>query len=146
MKQFAQQTLLLICLLIGGCAGTALKVQSTYAPMPDARVSYTVETKASITTQGLTIFRERLDSQLSASGLLASGATTPTRMAEISINNYYMRHGAARALAGIAAGADNMRSSIIVRDVKSNAVIGVFGRVEESDGLGDIARNDSRPC
>jgi hypothetical protein len=37
-----------------------------------------------------------------------------------------MRHGATRALVGVMAGADNMQSSVQVRDKKSQAVVGEF--------------------
>lgn len=112
-------------LVLAGCAGTGMKVQTAYTPTPGASITYTVDPKVEISQEALGIFRQRLDSQFGTSGLLATGKP-PARSVDIVITNYYMRHGATRALVGILAGADNMQSSIIVRDMKTKAVIGQF--------------------
>lgn len=53
------------------------------------------------------------------------GSAGADRKAEIVIVNYYMRHGATRALVGIMAGADNILSQVTVRD-GGGAVLGEF--------------------
>ena len=124
-------SLLLAFFILGGCAGTGVKVQTAYTPNPNASIKYTVDPKVKMSYEALEIFKERLETQFRASGLLATGSS-PARSVEIAVTNYYMRHGAARALVGIMAGADNIKSSIVVRDMNSNAVLGQFS-VESSN-------------
>ncbi|MFO7713334.1 DUF4410 domain-containing protein [Desulfosarcina sp.] len=118
-------SLLLSFSILVGCAGTGMKIQNGYTPDPNASIKYSVDPKVKMSQEALGIFKERLESQFRASGLPVTGSSA-ARSVEIVITNYYMRHGAARALVGIMAGVDNIQSSIIVRDMTSNAVLGQF--------------------
>lgn len=125
MNRTVLLNLVVTLLVVAGCAGTGMKVQTAYTPTPGASITYTVDPKVEMSTEAMGIFKQRLESQFGTSGLLAAGKP-PARSVEIVITNYYMRHGATRALVGILAGADNMQSSITVRDTKTKAVIGQF--------------------
>jgi hypothetical protein len=131
MKKLILQGLLVASLLLTGCAGTKMSVQAPYQPTQGAALAYVVNPKVEVSDEALGILRQRLDSQLRASGLLASSAGA-SKQVEISIVNYYMRHGATRALVGVMAGADNMQSSVIVKDSTTQAVLGEF-KVESSN-------------
>jgi hypothetical protein len=126
MKRLLAQGLLVVSLLLGGCAGTGLRVQTAYQPAPGDKLSYAVVPKVQVSEEALSILRQELDSQLRGGGLLAANPAEARKNVEISITNYYMRHGAARALVGVMAGADNMQSSVQVRDTKSQALVGEF--------------------
>jgi len=101
-------------------------VQTAYQPTPGDKVTYAVVPKVQVSEEALSILRQELESQLQGSGLLAANSGEARKNVEISITNYYMRHGATRALVGVMAGADNMQSSVQVRDKKSQAVVGEF--------------------
>jgi len=126
MKRLLVQGVVVASLLLGGCAGTALRVQTAYQPTPGDKVTYAVVPKVQVSEEALSILRQELESQLQGSGLLAANSGEARKNVEISITNYYMRHGATRALVGVMAGADNMQSSVQVRDKKSQAVVGEF--------------------
>ena len=115
--------------LMAGCAGTKLSVQAPYRPDTASKLSYVITPKVAVSEEALGILRQRLDIQLNAEGLLGPN---PTRQVEISIVNYYMRHGAARALVGVMAGADNMQSTVTIRDTQTQAVLGEF-KVESNN-------------
>lgn len=108
----------LCTLLLAGCAGTSLNVQKAYPPATGEQFSYSVNPKVEVSAEALEILDGRLKSQLGN----ADGAG---RKVEIVITNYYMRHGATRALVGIMAGADNILSQVTVRDA-GGAVLGEF--------------------
>lgn len=114
---------LLAGLFTAGCVGTSLKVRTPYKPAAEAKRTYTLTTTASVTGNGLGILRERLEQRFRDEGLLAAPAD---RKVEIDVVFYRMRHGAARALVGIAAGADNIESTVVVRDAWSQVVLGEF--------------------
>jgi hypothetical protein len=119
MKPVVALGTFVVCLLAAGCAGTSLNVQKAYAPGAGEKYSYTVNPKVEVPAEALDILKARLQSQL-------ADRTDPAgRKVEIAITNYYMRHGAARALVGIMAGADNMLSVVTVRDA-AGAVVGEF--------------------
>jgi hypothetical protein len=126
MKRLALQGFVLASLLLGGCAGTALRVQSAYQPASGDKLTYVVVPKVEVSDEALSILRQELDSQLQAKGLLAANPAEARKSVEISITNYYMRHGATRALVGVMAGADNMQSSVQVKDRKTQTVVGEF--------------------
>jgi len=126
MKRIVLQGFVLTSLLLGGCAGTALRVQSAYQPASGDKLTYVVVPKVEVSDEGLSILRQELDSQLQGKGLLAASPVEAKKSVEISITNYRMRHGAARALVGVMAGTDNMQSSVQVKDRKTQAVVGEF--------------------
>lgn len=118
--------LLGVMMMIGGCAGTGMRVQTAYQPTSGDKLTYTVVAKVAVSDQALSILRQEIDSQLQNSGMLATNPDEARKHVEISITNYYMRHGAVRALVGIMAGSDNMKSSVQVKDKQSQVVVGAF--------------------
>jgi uncharacterized protein DUF4410 len=126
MKRVSIAAIVLCCALFAGCAGTSLRVSEQYQPSAGQRFTYDIINKAPMSDEGLAIMRERLTSQLAASGLLATSADGSARAVQIVIENYYMRHGATRAMVGVMAGSDNILSTIVVKDVKTGTALSKF--------------------
>lgn len=123
-------TKVLVCAVIAavlsGCVGTNLVVDQPYSYQPTDAFSYEIVDKANVTDKGMSIFKSKLDQNLSQLGLQQGdnqGAAGSNRVIEITFNNYYMRHGAARALAGVMAGADNITSTVLIKDKESREVL-----------------------
>jgi len=114
---------LVCCLAVAGCAGTSLNVQKSYGPTSGEKFSYAINPKVEVSAEALEIMEARMKSQLGDS-LQAAGQSGKT--VEISITNYYMRHGATRAMVGIMAGADNILSQVTVRDAAGGKILGEF--------------------
>ena len=109
--------------LMAGCAGTAARVQSDIRLSPGEKLNFKIATPAPMSEEATTIFRERLTAQLTSGGLLASSADKSARTLDVEVTTYNMRHGAARALAGIFAGTDKMQSTIKIKNAaNANAV------------------------
>lgn len=126
MKTRFLLSLVVSCLFVAGCAGTSMRVQTEYRPVAGEKFRYDIVNTANVSEEALVIMRLRLNSELTNKGLLATGSQESGRKAEIIITNYYMRHGAARALVGVMAGADNITSTVKVKDEKTSAVLGEF--------------------
>ena len=126
MKTRFLLSLVVSCLLIAGCAGTTMRVQTEYRPVAGEKFGYEIVNMAKMSEEALVIMRLRLDGELANKGLLATGPQESGRKVEIVVTNYYMRHGAARSLVGVMAGADNITSTVKVKDGKTNAVLGEF--------------------
>src|SRR6266511_1449358 len=93
MKRLLVQGVVVASLLLGGCAGTALRVQTAYQPTLGEKLTYAVVPKVQVSEEALSILRQELDSQLQGSGLLAATSGEARKNVEISVTNYYMRHG-----------------------------------------------------
>ena len=117
---------LLPCLLLVACAGASLRVDRPYQPSPGQKFTYEIVNKAQVPAEGLGILEARLATQLTGSGLLTSRTDKSARTVEIVIENYYMRHGATRAMVGVMAGADNILSTVIVKEAGSGEVLARF--------------------
>ncbi len=117
---------LLSSLLLAACIGTSLRVNAPYQPSPGQKLTYELVDKAQTSEEALTIMRERLNEELEAAGLLAKGADASTRAVEIVVTNYFMRHGAARFWGGVFAGTDNIVTTVVVKDAKTQAVVSKF--------------------
>lgn len=103
-----------------GCAPPSLTVQKPYEPVAGERFTYTIKPEVDVSAEALDIMDTRLKSRL---GDRLQRASEPSgRRIEIAITNYYMRHGAARHLLGIMAGADNILSRVTVRGVGGDVV------------------------
>lgn len=109
--------LALLCLVLALAAcGTSSQVTRPYAPASGERFAYTIDNAGGMSAENLATLRAGLDRQLSAAGALAATPAGASRKVGIRINEYRMRHGAARALVGIMAGKDTIRSTVEVRD------------------------------
>jgi hypothetical protein len=126
MKSAAAVLLVACCVLAAGCAGTALRAGQAYQAPAGQKYKYEIVNKAQVPDEGMGIFQERLRSQLVGSGMLAGNDDPSARSVQITIGNYYMRHGATRALVGIMAGVDNMSSTIAVRDASAGKTLTSF--------------------
>jgi hypothetical protein len=125
MKVASLAPLLLFSLLLAGCIGTSVRPLTPYQSSAGETFTYRFMGEEKMSVEGLQIMRERLDMQLEAAGLRKSGAG-PTREVDIVINNYFMRHGAARAMGGILAGIDNILTTVVVKDSTTQTVLSKF--------------------
>ncbi|MBK1613624.1 hypothetical protein CKO44_09090 [Rubrivivax gelatinosus] len=126
MKTLALALLLAVATALSGCAGTSAAVKTQYRMVPGEQLNLQVSAPKDVSEEGMAILRDRLKSQLAASGLLASASEAGKQTLEVEVANYYMRHGAARAMVGILAGADNIRSTVRVKDAATGNVVSEF--------------------
>jgi uncharacterized lipoprotein YajG len=126
MNKRAALVLIACSALIAGCAGTSAIVQSEYRPAAGEKFKLELTTPASASPEGVALMRERLNRQLDASGLLAGAGDAPRRALQVTVTNYYMRHGATRALVGVMAGSDNIQSNVTVKDLASGKTVSEF--------------------
>lgn len=110
-----------IIILTSGCAGTSLTVNQKYSYSASDMFSHKIIDNASVSEEGMAIFKERLNLKLTQMGLQGKDAN---KILEITFNNYRMRHGAARALVGIMAGSDSIISTIVIKDKETGTVEG----------------------
>ncbi|MDR7134084.1 hypothetical protein J2X06_001268 [Lysobacter niastensis] len=103
---------LVAMLVVSGCAGTSSSVRSAYSGGPSDRFAYEIDNYGGMTPEGRTILISRLRQQL-ASALAVENDQGANRI-NIRIDYYRMRHGAARALVGVMAGQDHIKSSVTV--------------------------------
>lgn len=124
MKYISVLGISLYCLVIVGCAGTSLTVQKSFTPNSGDKFSYLITPKVDVSAEALEIMETRLQSRLGDS--LQSSPDQQAKKIEIVITNYHMRHGAARAMAGMMAGTDNILTKVTVRDVLTSAILTEF--------------------
>lgn len=111
---------------LAGCAGTSAIVQSEYRLAQGEKLKLQLSAPPTASEEGMAILRERLTTQLSSNALLAGASDTSSRTVEVTVTNYYMRHGATRALVGIMAGADNVQSTVKVKDFSTGKILSEF--------------------
>jgi hypothetical protein len=116
MKKLAMVLLIAAGSALSGCAGTAAKVQTEYQLVQGEKLKLQLVTPPNATDEGVGILRERLNEQLSTNGLLAPATDDDARTIEVTVTNYYIRPGAVRATMGIMAGADNVQSTVKIKD------------------------------
>lgn len=121
MRQFAVFLTLLGALALSAC-GTSSQVTQRYAPAPGDQFAYSIDNRGGMSEENLATLRTSLDSQLRGAGLLAATPSSAGRHVTITINEYRMHHGAARALVGIMAGKDTIRSTVQVTDRDGNVL------------------------
>ena len=111
---------------LAGCAGTSAIVQSEYRLAQGEKLKLQLSAPPTASEEGMAILRERLTTQLSSNALLAGASDTSSRTVEVTVTNYSMRHGATRALVGIMAGADNVQSTVKVKDFSTGKILSEF--------------------
>lgn len=126
MKGISITGALLFSLLMAGCVGSSLRVNAPYQPSPGQNITFVIVDNAGTSEEALTIMRERLNDKLDTAGLLAQSAAGATRTVEIVVTNYHMRPGAAKFWVGSLAGADNILTSVVVKDAKTQVVLSRF--------------------
>lgn len=129
MKYLKSIFLLISIALLSGCVGTNLEVSQSYTADQSDSFSYNIIETDEVSEEGMSIFKTRLDSEFSSLGLSNSD---PNKIVEIDFKNYYMRHGAARALVGVMAGSDNITTDVIIKDKSTGAVLGSFQVVSKN--------------
>ena len=115
-----------------GCYGTNLKINQKYMYASSDTFSYEIIEEAKVSEEGMAIFKIRLESNLNALKLISEEKGTSNKLIEITFNNYYMRHGAARSLVGVMAGVDNITSTVLIKDKDSGTIVGEFQVVSEN--------------
>lgn len=104
-----------VLVLVTGCATNSVMHSSTSVPV-DQTYTYTIDRAEEMSAVGLDEFKKSLDAALAVANLhVKEGVSADPANITIAIDNYYMRHGATRALVGIMAGRDNISSTITVR-------------------------------
>lgn len=126
MKRTLQSGVVFFCLIMAGCAGTSLRVQSAYQPLPGEKIVYDIKNNVEVSEEAFRIMRARLNGQLQVNGLLAAWIEESDKLVEITITNYYMRNDATRLLIGIMAGVDKITSTIRVKNRKTKTVLAEF--------------------
>lgn len=105
-----------------GCIGTSSSVARPNSAAPGSKLWYTVENPGGMTPQGLTVLKTRLDERFQAVRVV-DGSPGAVHV-KITVNSYYMRPGAARALVGIMAGRDSVLSTVQVLDPSTGQELG----------------------
>ena len=125
MRAIVALVVVVSSLLLVGC-GTSAVVKSEYRLAQTEKVKLQLSTPSTASQEGVTIFRERLNNQLSNKGLLAAADDGSSKILEVTVTNYTMRAGAARAMLGIMAGSDTIQSTIKVKDQATGGVLAEF--------------------
>ena len=125
MRAIAALIAIVTTLFLVGC-GTSAVVKSDYRQSQNEKLILRLNTPATASQEGAMILRERLNSQLSSNGLLAAVDDGSTKMLEVNVTNYTMRHGAARAMLGIMAGSDTIQSTVRIKDQANGSVLAEF--------------------
>lgn len=115
--------------MLTGCIGTSSKVARPNAAATDSKLWYSVENTGGMTPEGLAVLRGRLDERFVA--VRALEGTPGAVHVRVTITQYRMRHGAARALVGVMAGKDTVRSTVQVLDPATGQEL---GRLEVDSG------------
>lgn len=116
-------------LMVSGCAGTSMQVSEPYTYNNADTFSYNIVEQDNVTPQGMSIFKGRLDLKMKELGLLSEDNN---KEVEVVFTNYYMRHGATRALLGIMAGSDNVTTKILIKDAETGSVDSEFEVVSKN--------------
>ena len=115
--------------LLTGCIGTSSKVARPNAAVAGSKLWYSVENSGGMTPEGLAVLRGRLDERFAA--VRAAEGTAGAVHVRVTVTQYRMRHGAARALIGVMAGKDTVRSTVQVLDPATGQEL---GRLEVDSG------------
>lgn len=116
-----------LSLALAGC-GTSSQVRDSYSHASTDRFFYEVVNTDGMSAEGLSILTARMDSLLGTRGQRATGSEPDAKKVTIEITNYYMRHGATRALVGIMAGRDSIESQVRIVDAAGK----VLGKIDIS--------------
>jgi hypothetical protein len=116
-----------VSMLLAGC-GTSSQVKSDYARASSDRFTYEVVNTDGMSDEGLSILKARIEALLAERGQRAAGTEVDAKKVTIEITNYYMRHGATRAMVGIMAGRDNIESDVRILDASGK----VLGQIDVS--------------
>lgn len=125
MKRYTVVGLWFVVIWLAACAPT-LMVQQKYQPSAGDKFRFQIDMKSPIPPEALSIMRERMTSELTRRNLLASADSKNYKVVQIEVNEYFMRHGAARQMGGIFAGTDVISTATAVRQEGSAVTFGQF--------------------
>lgn len=126
MKKYFLYVLTVFSIVGLSACGTSMKKKSDFAPVAGEKFAYQITSKVTLPDNAMSIFKARLDSQLSASGKAAQVGAKGVSQVSITVTTYEMRHGAARALLGVFAGKDSMISIVDIKDPVTNEIKNSF--------------------
>ncbi len=121
MKNFRTLVTILSLLVLTACSSTKLRVERSYTYQFSDVFTQEIIDEANVPEKGMSIFKARLEAKINQFGLNIN--KNANKKIEITFIDYKMRHGAARALVGFMAGADNISSIVVIKDAKSNEII-----------------------
>lgn len=114
--------LALLFLALAGCIGTRGSVITPNTADAGAAYWYEVVNHGAMTPQGMEVLRAQLDRRLA--GVSADRMAPGALQVRITVTNYRMRHGAARALVGVMAGTDLVNSRVEIVQPETGDVLG----------------------
>jgi len=113
-----------LCLVLVGCAGTSLAIQTPFKFSSSEKFSFQINPQVDVSAEALEIMNERIQSQLA--GSLDLPSSQGVKKVQIAIISYRMRDDVTRALVGIFAGTDYITSQVTVTDGTTANVIAGF--------------------
>lgn len=122
MKRLVALSVLLLCSMLTACIGTSSKVSRPNSAPIGTRLWYSIENPGGMTPEGLSVLRSRLDERFSV--VRAPDGSPGAVHVRITVTQYRMRHGAARALVGVMAGTDKVLSVVQVMDPVTGLELG----------------------
>lgn len=129
MKRLVALSVLLLCSTLTACVGTSSKVARPNATATGSRLWYTINNPGGMTPEGMSVLRSRLDERFVA--VRAPEGSPNTVEVRITVTQYRMRHGAARALVGVMAGTDKVLSTVQILEPTTGQEL---GRLEVDSG------------
>ena len=117
--------LVLFCLFLSGCAAKS-NVITPYQFDSNLKIDFFLSKQeiVEIPDEVLETMRKQIQEGLSEQNLIATNTDENVRKVEILITSYRMRPDAARLLAGIMAGCDNIKSHVVVTNSETKKKIG----------------------
>lgn len=111
--------LLLVVVMLSACSTTS-RVQQAHSGLQGRSFDYQFTNRGGDNAEGIAELSRVIQNQLQTGGWINNGAASGR--IEITLTHYYMRHGAARALAGIMAGRDKIISHVRVLDASGTSL------------------------
>jgi len=128
----------LALVLLCGCVGTNVNVLEGYSYATDDKFTFEIVDRANVTSKGMSIFEAQLNERKKE---IVIDDSNPNRRVTIVFTNYYMRPGAARALVGVMAGADNITSTTTITAVPGGETLGEVQLVSKNPTATSSARS-----
>lgn len=126
MKLFKSSIILLMTVFTVACAGSSSRIEVPISMNKEDKVIYKIINQASAPEKAINILKPHLDARLNESGIQADSPDQADKLIEITLTIYRMRMGHRRALLGSMAGSDRIQSTVVVRDIKSQSVVGRY--------------------
>ncbi|QBG36869.1 DUF4410 domain-containing protein [Litorilituus sediminis] len=122
--------LLLISLVISGCAAPRMFITQPYMPTSADSFEYKISQKVKVKENALAIFSEQIGKSLAESKLNENVAN---KLLDITFTSYNVRHGAKRAMLGVFAGSDYVVTQVVIYDKSSGEAVSKFRVISENN-------------